>query len=278
MMSTAMTIPNDVPAGSGLRPFAISRACARLIRFVGSTVARYVVWLAGDVARAPHPLARRAWRSRCVRAWAARSLATLGVRMHVRGTAPEPPFLLVSNHLGYLDILVLAALADGCFVARHDLDRWPLIGHLVRAGGTILVERERRADAAAAAATMRSAIGDGTGVILFPEGTSTSGAGVLPFRSSLFEPAIALGQPVHTAALTYRTPAGAPPAENAVCWWGTMPFVPHVWGLLMLPRIDAFVQFGRAPLAGSDRKGLAAAAHDAVLAMHDACAAVEVAS
>lgn len=272
MMASAVSIETGIVAASEPRIMAIARACVRLARLAGSSTLRYLVWLAGDLARANHPAARRAWRSRCVRSWAIAMANAVGVVRHVSGPIPSAPFLLVSNHLSYLDIIVLLSLTDGRFVARHDLGSWPFIGNLVRAGGTILVERERRADAAAAARAMRDALDDGNGVVLFPEGTSTAGHHVLPFRSSLFEPAVQLGQPVHTVALRYATPDGSPSATDTVCWWGDMPFASHVWGVLLLPRIDANVAFGAEPVSGGDRKQLAVSAHDSVVALHDALA------
>jgi len=272
MMTSAVSIETGIVAASEPRIIAIGRACARLARIATSSTLRYLVWLAGDLARANRPALRRAWRSRCVSSWAIAMTNAVGVRLHVSGPIPSAPFLLVSNHLSYLDIIVLLSLADGRFVARHDLGSWLFIGNLVRAGGTILVERERRADAAAAAAAMRDALDDGNGVVLFPEGTSTAGLHVLPFRSSLFEPAVQLGQPVLTVALRYATPEGSPSATDTVCWWGDMPFASHVWGMLMLPRIDAYVAFGAESVSGGDRKQLAAAAYESVVALHDSLA------
>lgn len=270
MMASAVSIETGIVAASEPRIVAVVRACIRLARLFASSTLRYLAWLAGDLARTSRPAARRAWRSRCVSSWATAIANAVGVRLHVSGPIPSAPFLLVSNHLSYLDIIVLLSLTDGRFVARHDLGSWPFIGLLVRAGGTILVERERRADAAAAARAMREALDEGNGVVLFPEGTSTAGHHVLPFRSSLFEPAVQLGQPVSTVALRYETPDGSPSATDSVCWWGDMPFASHVWGVLMLPRIDAHVAFGREPVSGGDRKRLAAAAHESVVALHDA--------
>ena len=99
---------------------------------------------------------------------------------------------------------------------------------------------------------------------MFPEGTSICGDEVLPFRPSLFEVAVRTGSPVRTAALSYRTPAGAAPADLAVCWWGDMGFAPHFIKLLTLPSILARVSFGPGAVTAEDRKDLALRAHGAV--------------
>jgi len=133
-----------------------------------------------------------------------------------------------------------------------------VLGRLCRGMGTIFVDRERRSDVARAGREILAALDRGDGVVLFAEGTSTAGAGVAPFRSSLLEPAAARRMPVYYASITYRTPAGAPPAHRAVCWWGDMPFASHLFALFGLGAFDAVVRFGPEPVADVDRKRLAA--------------------
>ncbi|HKX45760.1 MAG TPA: 1-acyl-sn-glycerol-3-phosphate acyltransferase, partial [Planctomycetota bacterium] len=103
----------------------------------------------------------------------------------------------------------------------------------------------------------RAHLARGHTVVLFPEGTSSRGVEVLPFRPSLLEPAAGGGFPVVPAAVSYRTPAGAPPASRAVCWWGDMTFAGHFVRLLGLPGFDARVAFGSEAPREPDRKVLA---------------------
>jgi len=102
--------------------------------------------------------------------------------------------------------------------------------------------------------------------VLFPEGTSTSGRTVEPFKPPLLALATRLGRPVHYAALAYRTPPGEPPADLAVCWAGGVPFARHAWGLLHLASIDADLRFAPQPIYEDDRKLLAEKLRKAVLA------------
>jgi len=184
------------------------------------------------------------------------------VRVDQHGRPPARPFLLVSNHLGYLDIAVLAATTGGCvFVSNHEVAEWPVWGPLSRMGGTIFVDRSRPRDALRVLGRMRKALERGEGVVVFPEGTSSGGAAVLPLRSALLAGAAREGIPVHWAVLSYRTPPGSPPASEAVCWWGRMTFVPHVVGLARLPRIDATLVWGDEAVVGDDRKALAVRLH-----------------
>jgi 1-acyl-sn-glycerol-3-phosphate acyltransferase len=102
--------------------------------------------------------------------------------------------------------------------------------------------------------------------VIFPEGTSSAGRTVEPFKPPLLALATRLGRPVHYAALSYRTPAGEPPAYQAVCWWGGLPFPRHAWGLLQLQSVEATVRFAPDPILEPDRKRLAERLRQAVLA------------
>jgi 1-acyl-sn-glycerol-3-phosphate acyltransferase len=206
------------------------------------------------------------WFATFFRAWGRGAARILGMRIEVKGQAPEAPFLLVSNHLSYVDVAVLASQVGGVFVARGDAARWPVAGAMCRASDTIFVDRERRADVAQALRQMETALGRGQGVVLFPEGTSSAGATVLPFRPSLLAAAARNRLPVSFASLTYVGPAGGPSARETVCWWGDMTLGDHLVQLFRLRGFTARVRFGRETLQESDRKVLAARLHAAVVA------------
>ena len=104
---------------------------------------------------------------------------------------------------------------------------------------------------------MDRAFARGDSVIVFPEATSTEGATILPFKSSLLATAAQQGNLVHWLTVTYQTPPDAPSARERVCWWGDMEFLSHFLGLCDLRRIDATVTYGPTPEAGEDRKELA---------------------
>lgn len=197
-------------------------------------------------------------KSRLMRAWSRGVCALLGLRVTVRGRPPSPPFLLVANHLSYVDIVVLAACAEGVFVARGDLSGWPVLGRLSRSVDTLYVDRRNRRDLPRIGASMRAMLREGRGVYLFPEGTSSGGASILPFKPAILDLAARHSIPVWYAAISYRTPAGSAPASQAVCWWGDMTFIKHLVALAGLPGFEARVAFGEEPLLDTDRKALAA--------------------
>lgn len=232
-----------------------ARALARLSVFVAATAAAFIAQLA---------IGRLVGRSRITRLWAKATARIIGLELRVAGPPPAPPFLLVANHLGYVDVIVLGALVDAVFVAKSEVARWPLMGRAARSAGTVFVDRTSARGVPAALARIEEALSAGHGIVLFPEGTSSDGEGVLPFRPSLLAAAERAGLAVHWAALRYDTGRDDPPAGSVVCWWGDMPFLGHLLELLALPRITAHVAFGDAPLAATDRKRLACELHGAV--------------
>lgn len=215
--------------------------------------------------------ARARWLQRTCRA----ALRALGIRWLPVGAVPTPGKIVTANHLGYLDILVLAAMAPCVFVAKREVRGWPIFGWFARMAGTRFLDREKRGDVARVADELAPAIAAGVNVVLFLEGTSTDGREVRAFRSSLLEPAAAAAWPVVPAAISYGVPVGHS-AEDEVCWWGDMTLAPHLWNLATIARVQAYVAWGAPAIAVADRKVLARVLRDRVAAMHVAlrgCAA-----
>lgn len=211
----------------------------------------------GSLFLAFAPRLCRRFRTGLFRRASRAALALLRLELRVLGTPPEPPFLLVTNHLSYLDVVVLASLVPGLFVAKAEVRRWPLLGPICRGFGTIFIDREDRRDLSRVLGEIEKALEYGEGVVFFPEGTSSPGDKVGPFRSPLLAVAARKALPVHYAALGYQTPEDAPPARLSVCWWGDMGFLPHLVSLFRLPRIEASLAFGPEPVVDTDRKRLA---------------------
>lgn len=241
------------------------RVLARLVALGFGTTILFALWLVGS---GPAALSGRwiAWQATIVQLWARSVARVLALEVRCAQSLGAGGCLLVANHVSYLDVVVLASVLRCGFVAKSEVARWPVIGFLARALGTVFVERDRKRGLPRVAAHMRERLERGGCLALFPEGTSTNGRELRPFRSPLLAPALALGIPVHHASLRYRTPAGEVPAEESVCWWGEMEFLPHFLALLALPRIEAELTLGREPVRARDRKELARRLEHAVAA------------
>jgi 1-acyl-sn-glycerol-3-phosphate acyltransferase len=186
--------------------------------------------------------------------WTGRALRFMGIRLVVEG-APPPRGLVISNHLGYLDVFVLSAIAPTVFVSNAEVAHWPVAGMLARLAGTIFIDRRRRADVVTVGAALVPVVNDGQPVALFLEGTSTGGDRVLPFHSSLLEPAVRNGWALTPAFIGYQAPGVT--AAHELCYWGEAVFFPHFLNLLGLPGAEARVSFGAGSTAEGDRRALA---------------------
>jgi len=234
-----------------------ARLIVRAIALSALTFGVYALLLFGLAVIRRSSRRRARWQSLMLHRWAQIAAFILGLNIDARCNAPAAPFLLVSNHLSYVDVVVLASRLECSFVAKKDVESWPIIGALCRSVGTIFIDRSNRRDLARVNREIAQALEEGRGVVLFAEGTSTNASSVLPFRSSLLEAAAIQGFPVSYAAVTYRVLANEPPANLSVCWWGDMTFGSHFAGLLRLTRIQSTVTFGSDQIRADDRKVVA---------------------
>ena len=178
---------------------------------------------------------------------------------------------LISNHLSYLDIVVLAALHPCVFCAKSEIERWPVIGWMTAMSGTVFIERGRGGSALKAKSRMQSAAQAGLPVVFFPEGTTSNGEQLLPFHSGLLAQALLAEMPVTAAYIRYHLDSDNGPdvsVADDVCFWGTVPMIPHVFRFLGLRGVRATVRFAPSPIDFvSDAKHRKSAAKEACLAV-----------
>lgn len=235
-----------------------------------------LLWLAGEISLAlldflvnvmfqrqmPLSKARPLWLQYACR----RVLRVLSVDVKTRGPIPLKG-LLVCNHLGYLDILVISSIAPAVFVSKNEVKRWPIFGWFARMSGTLFVNRTRRTDVSRLNLELTRALEEGALVVLFPEGTSSDGRDVLPFKSSLLDPITRLKHPLTIGCLGY-TGADGRPAEGA-CYWGEMTLIPHLINLMSKRCINATVAFTKYRRPVGSRKELARHLHLEVQRLKD---------
>jgi 1-acyl-sn-glycerol-3-phosphate acyltransferase len=190
----------------------------------------------------------------------------MGLQIDVIGNVPATG-MMVSNHLSYLDAVVLGSLAPSVFVAKAEVRQWPLVGWLTASGGTIYLQRENVRAAAEVNRRLGEALADNLPVVVFPEGTTTGATDPLPFHPALFEPAQRKQAPVWPAALTYTVGDSADRVAERVCYWGDMTFVPHVISLMRLRNLRAVVRVAEEPVRASTRNEAASLSHGIVETM-----------
>jgi 1-acyl-sn-glycerol-3-phosphate acyltransferase len=151
------------------------------------------------------------------------------------------------------------------FVSKSDVRKWPVIGRLLECAGTILADRSRRSSASATSQEILRVIECGLPVVLFPEGTSSDGSSVLPFKPSLLQIALDIHKPITPAAISYTSTTGD--LKNDVCYWGDHTFVTHLFRLAKIRNLSAHLAIGHAPPLPDDRKAAALTLHAEVSAI-----------
>jgi len=201
--------------------------------------------------------------------WHERLLHILHVKVAQCGEPPQAPALLVSNHISWLDIPVLGSLTHSNFLSKDEVRRWPLIGWLSAACGTLFIRR-----GAGEAGTISQQIAahlESDGLLtLFPEGTTTDGSEVRPFFPRLFSAAIETGAPVVPIALRYHVDGEL---DHLAPYVGDQTLLENLWGIIRRPGTQVLVRYMPAlALAGLERKVAAERARSqivAALASHD---------
>ncbi len=196
------------------------------------------------------------------------SLLIMGIGYVRRGVPMRGTGACVANHASWLDILALNVSQPVYFVAKADVAGWPGIGLLARVTGTLFINRTAR-EAQAQQRVFEARLAAGHRLLFFPEGTSTDGQRVLPFKptlfAALFAPELAGRAMVQPVSVLYRVPTGADPRFYG--WWGDMDFGPHALATLARwrqGRVEVTLHPPRRIADFADRKALAAACEAAV--------------
>jgi 1-acyl-sn-glycerol-3-phosphate acyltransferase len=190
--------------------------------------------------------------------WASGLLRLLNVQLRIEGQPlAQGPLLVVANHISWLDILVLLAAQPVCFVSKSEVKRWPLIGWLATNAGTLYIERASRRDAMRVVHRIAEALQRGQIVAVFPEGTTTDGATVLPFHANLLQAAISAQSPVQPVVLRFLDEATGARSMSPV-YVDDDTLLSSVWRMLSAPPVQAHLQFlPSVATQGLDRRQLA---------------------
>ena len=193
-------------------------------------------------------------QTRKAKVWARGIAKIIGLRIRVHGDPEGVSGLVVSNHLGYMDILTLGSVFPLRFTPKVEIRSWPLLGWFITLSRPIWVDRKSRQSAVRTGVEFEETLRHGMNLAVFPEGTSSDGReGLLPFKSTVFEAAAHGGFDIRPTLIRYREDF-----PGQVAWFGDATLLPHVWRLLGMRRIEAEVHvLPPLPPDGRDRKALA---------------------
>lgn len=194
--------------------------------------------------------------------WSRRLVAALGVSYSANQAELPAGILIVCNHISWLDVFILNAIAPTTFVCKDDVKSWPAIGWLVEHSGTLFIERGSRAAAARSAQAMAARLHAGERVAIFPEGTTTQGKSMLPFRPALFQAAVDAQVPVQPACLRYLDPAGN--ITIAPAYDGDLSFAQSMLNILRAPTLHAHMHFLPTLPPGTARRELTLQSESAI--------------
>lgn len=194
------------------------RAAWRTACLFADSTATTAAYLASAAPRRFEPHHGARW----TQIWARRLAHRFGLRMEISGRLPDQGALLVANHRSYVDIPALGSLTPACFIAKADIQRWPLLGLTFRVSPTLFVDRSNPTARLQLRNAARARLEAGVSILNFPEGTTQDGPGLLPFKMGLFKEIFSLDLPVVPITITYTG------MDRRVEWVGDDTFLDHL--------------------------------------------------
>ena len=186
-------------------------------------------------------------RALCTMWWAKTMCGILGIRINKGGQlAGKRDSFTVCNHISYIDIFVIGSIRPSVFLAKHAVRNWPIAGWMANLAGTVFINRESVKNAVEAMEVMEVRIDSGVNVVMFPEGTTSDGKKINPFKSSLFNLPASRNFTVSPLSIRYTGINGnyvTSDMLDTIAWYGEMQLVPHFWDLLGLRSIEAALHF-----------------------------------
>jgi 1-acyl-sn-glycerol-3-phosphate acyltransferase len=224
------------------------RAIAKFLRVIAQVLRGY--W----TIRTLFPKLSDEQQARYVEVWARGMLAIIGIEVRVKGHPAPGPVLMAANHISWLDILVMHAACHCRFVAKSEIQGWPLVGVLTTGGGSLYIERSSNRDAMRLVHQMAAALQQGQVLAVFPEGGTGDGVTLRPFHANLLQAAISAGAPIQPIALQFLD-AQTQQTSLAPCYRDTDTLVSSLWRTLCAPPLLAQVRYGESQIAqGRNRR------------------------
>ncbi len=210
-------------------PTNLGADCRRLVRFI--RLSMHIATGLGIIAlHFPHCSGHK--RRRHIKNWSQKLVRIFGIRVEIHGELPDPSksALILANHISWLDVFALNSAFTASFVAKSEVSAWPIIGRLCRGTGTLFINRDNKRDTARINEAIKTALIQGDHIAVFPEGTSTDGQHIRPFRSSLLQPAMECRALLQPACIQYLDDHGK--RTNAAAYCDDISLGESVWKLL----------------------------------------------
>jgi 1-acyl-sn-glycerol-3-phosphate acyltransferase len=214
------------------------------------------------------PWANSESKKRHIQRWSKKLLRIFGIEMRAKNPniLPSNPFLLCSNHISWMDIHVINALSPIRFVAKSEVESWPIFGWMAKQLGTVFIRRDSSRHAHLVVTGLAKTLGSES-VCIFPEGTSTEGETVRPFKPNLFESAVIADVPIYSLAIRYLS-KDTGKRSNVPAFVGDMGLLESMSQILksrnLIAELTFFPPSGFAPGMPSDRKWLALHSHEQI--------------
>jgi 1-acyl-sn-glycerol-3-phosphate acyltransferase len=203
------------------------------------------------------PWLKAGQRHHSIRKWCQQLLGIFQMRLSVIGAEQleDAHYLMAANHISWIDIHVINAFKPHYFVAKSEVASWPIFGWMAKQLGTLFIERGKASSIRKMVPELAAQLGK-KAICIFPEGTSTDGWQVAPFKPNLFEAAIVASAPVYSLAIQYfELQTGK--KTTAPAFIGDMGLVDSMWNLICSPPICAQISISEKLPALKDRKALA---------------------
>ncbi|APC06611.1 glycerol acyltransferase [Polynucleobacter asymbioticus] len=208
-------------------------------------------------------------KNKLIQNWSIHLLSILGIELRLKKAdiLPTAPFLLASNHISWVDIHAINAFQPIRFVAKSEVEGWPVFGWMAKQLGTIFINRNNSRHGKYIANEVAKALKTQS-VCIFPEGTSTVGETVLPFKPNLFEAAVIAQVPVYSLAISYKSTESGE-RSDIPAFIGDMGLLESISSILSHQMLAVELTFilpsGSSPSASRDRKWLALYSQEAIL-------------
>lgn len=198
------------------------------------------------VAALVFPLSSKLFKLRLIKWWCHHLLSIFNIRVEIQGGLPPPyqtasNIMFVANHISWIDIHALNSIIPTRFIAKSDIQNWPVFGYLAKKSNVLFISREKRKDAARIVHATNNSLLNGDTVCLFPEGTTTDGTEIKPFKSSIIQGAIHANAVIWPIAFRYPLNDGA--INTEIAYAGDTTLIESIQLVLLQKQISVELHF-----------------------------------